>query len=167
MSHFEPNQQRYIVARLACYASPKLVAKEVMELYELEAEPSIARLMFYDPTRLQGKGLDAELKTLFEEVRAEYKSRKDDIPIATQLGRLTRLQEILDGIERNPVMQAKIIEQAAKEEGGMYTNRRELTGPGGKPLVPDAPARAEAGKELDEWRKQMTEQLSQSLNPPE
>lgn len=124
MDRFSDAEKRYIVMRLACFASPKQVAKDIHELFALDAEPPLSRITFYNPqTVAGGERLDPELQQLFKDTRELYKACKDDIPIATQLGRLTRLQELLDGIERNVVLAASIIEQAAKEEGGFYVRR--------------------------------------------
>ncbi|MGB8810365.1 MAG: hypothetical protein WCD17_13485, partial [Acinetobacter calcoaceticus] len=36
--------------------------------------------------------------------------------------------------KENPVIVPSLMEQAAKEVGGLYTNRKEITGAGGGPL---------------------------------
>lgn len=46
-----------------------------------------------------------------------------------------------------------------------YASRSELTGKGGAAIQVDSPALTKAAEEMNEWRKQMTDQLS-SLKPP-
>ncbi|EJG26777.1 hypothetical protein J532_2914 [Acinetobacter baumannii 940793] len=58
------------------------------------------------------------------------------IPIANIAYRLKRLQRFIDleQFKENPVIVPSLMEQAAKEVGGLYTNRKEITGAGGGPL---------------------------------
>lgn len=58
------------------------------------------------------------------------------IPIANIAYRLMRLQKFIDlaQFKENPVIVPSLMEQAAKEVGGLYTNRKEITGAGGGPL---------------------------------
>lgn len=70
------------------------------------------------------------------------------IPIANIAYRLKRLQRFIDHeqFKENPVIVPSLLEQAAKEVGGLYTNRKEITGAGGGPVKtettekPPAPA---------------------------
>ncbi|CQR67754.1 hypothetical protein ACINIS251_1275 [Acinetobacter baumannii IS-251] len=58
------------------------------------------------------------------------------IPIANIAYRLKRLQRFIDleQFKENPVIVPSLMEQAAKEVGGLYTNRKEITGAGDGPL---------------------------------
>ena len=59
------------------------------------------------------------------------------MPVAKQVYRLRVLQRALDRAEKrgNDAMVLQILETAAKESGGVFTNRRELTGKGGGPIA--------------------------------
>ena len=129
MDHFEPEQQRYIVMRLACYASVKQVAREVAELYGIEA--SMSRLMFYNPLTAQGVRDWTTNEELFTETRAEYQAQADAIPIATQIGRLTLMQELLENNDRNPMLAKDLLKQAAMETGGLFQRPDRAASPGG------------------------------------
>jgi hypothetical protein len=66
----------------------------------------------------------------------------------------------------NIVLALSILEQAAQDDGGKYTNKREISGPGGKPIEVSQPARDVAAQELDEWRKQQALSLGDLLTAP-
>jgi hypothetical protein len=48
----------------------------------------------------------------------------------------------------NMALAAQLIEQAAKESGGAFTNRREMTGKDGAPLIPPKSAQDMTDDEL-------------------
>jgi hypothetical protein len=82
-------------------------------------------------------------RDLFEEERESFRKDVAAVPVAHQPVRLQMIQQLLNeernkGTRRNPVLMMNLLEQAAKEVGGMFTNRRELTGKGGERLVPTA-----------------------------
>lgn len=78
------------------------------------------------------------------------------IPIAQQAYRLRVLQRSLVKVEGqgNVSMVAQLLEQAAKESGGAFTNRRELTGKGGGPLVTANVSREELREAVTSVRDQ-------------
>jgi hypothetical protein len=127
-------QKRFIVAGLACFDSPSEVVAEVKKEFGLEL--SRQRVQGYDPTKVQGRGLSEHLKTLFHFTRQEYLANEAEIGIANKVHRLRMLERIASkATERGNVMVAlQALEQAAKEVGGAFTNRRELSGPNGKPI---------------------------------
>lgn len=124
--------KRFIVGRLACYYTPQ----EVVEQVKLEFGLAMVRshVSFYDPTTANGKALGKELTALFHEARANFDSSVQEIPIAKQSYRLQRLQDLTVKHGKNPALVAQLLEQAAKEVGGMFTNRREITGKDGGPI---------------------------------
>ncbi|MEO7716261.1 MAG: DUF2280 domain-containing protein [Capsulimonas sp.] len=126
----------YIIERLAQWAGPSEIQKEIAELWDGRdvAKSTINR---YNPHTAQGdKELPDDLKALFAERRRLFVERVDDIPIAHQAVRLRELQSVVDQSKEagNKGMLMQAIEQAAKERGGMFTNRRELTGKDGGPV---------------------------------
>ncbi|WP_114242014.1 DUF2280 domain-containing protein, partial [Acinetobacter baumannii] len=70
----------------------------------------------------------------FEHTRKEFLEKPLNIPIANLTVRLQRLEKQYAVHAKNPLFSLKILEQAAKDMGGQFTNKTELTGAGGGPL---------------------------------
>ncbi|QXX79000.1 DUF2280 domain-containing protein [Alcaligenes faecalis] len=126
--------QRFIVQALACYDTPSQVAEAVKEEFGIEITRQQAAS--YDPTKTMGKTLAKKWRDLFDETRTRFRREVAEIPIADQAFRLRQLHRMANEAMRrkNIVLAASLMEQAAKEMGGMFTNKRELSGPGGKPM---------------------------------
>lgn len=124
-----------IVQALACFDTPSQVATQVKEEFGL----SITRQQVanYDPTKPAGRNVSKKLRAIFEATRAEFLADVSTIPISQQSYRLRVLQRNLERADQrgNAAMVTSILEQAAKELGGAFTNRRELTGKNGQPLA--------------------------------
>ena len=122
----------FIVQSLACRDTPQ----EVAELVKQEFKISIDRVQVaaYDPTKATGKNLSKKFVELFNKTRADFDSGLIDIPIANKHYRLKQYQKQLERNAKNTVMSLKILEQAAKDVGGQFTNRQEITGKDGKPI---------------------------------
>lgn len=123
-----------IVQALACFDTPSEVAAAVKEEFGI----SITRqqVAAYDPTKATCKGLAKKLRAVFEETRKAFLNDVATIPIAQQAFRLRALQREFERakLRGNSALAAQLLEQAAKELGGAFTNRRELTGQGGGPI---------------------------------
>jgi hypothetical protein len=132
----------FIVQRLARFDQPSQVVKAVKEEFGLDVTRQ--RVHFYDPTTRAGRALADELKALFFEIRQKAKQDLDSIPSYHKAVRLQRLDAMINtAIDRgNLVLASQLLEQAAKESGGAYTNKHqhELTGKDGKDLPASAPA---------------------------
>jgi hypothetical protein len=115
--------QLYIVKQLACYRSPQQVADDVKE--EFDVDVSRQQVRTYNPD--QCEGVAEKWKKIFDETRATFLRDVARIPIANQHYRLAELQRNLERAGKNIVLRNQIIEQAAKEVGGLYTNKRNLT----------------------------------------
>lgn len=128
--------QCFIVQALACYDTPSQVAAAVKEEFGLELTRQ--QVATYDATKHSGRNMSKKWRDLFEDARKRFRQEVAEIPIAGQAYRLRQLQRLLqDAIARkNVVLASQLLEQAAKEEGGLFTNRRqtELTGKGGGPV---------------------------------
>ncbi|WP_180138257.1 DUF2280 domain-containing protein [Acinetobacter sp. YH12043] len=122
----------FIVQSLACRDTPQ----EVAELVKQEFKISIDRVQVaaYDPTKAAGKNLSKKFVELFNKTRADFDSGLIDIPIANKHYRLKQYQKQLERNAKNTVMSLKILEQAAKDVGGQFTNRQEITGKDGEAL---------------------------------
>ena len=122
----------FIVQALACRDTPQ----EVAELVSQEFGVKIDRVQCstYDPTKQRGKNLSKKFVDLFYETREKFDAGLIDIPIANKHFRLKQYQKQLERNAKNTVMSLKILEQAAKDVGGQFTNRQEITGKDGKPI---------------------------------
>ena len=128
----------FIVTALACYDSPRQVIADVREQFDGLVVPR-QQVSAYDPATQNGKRLSKAYKLLFEKTRAEFLQDATKVPIANAAVRLRKLQQLVNNAEQrgNTKMVAELLEQAAKETGGAFTNRRELGGAvGGVPIPP-------------------------------
>ena len=132
----------FIVQRLARFDGPAQVVKAVKEEFGVDVPQQ--RVHFYDPTTPAGRALNEGLKALFFETREKAKRDLDFIPSFHKAIRLRRLDHmIMIAMDRGNVpLAAKLLEQAAKESSGAYTNKHQLehTGKDGKDLPASAPA---------------------------
>lgn len=128
-----------ITQALACFDTPTQVVELVKEEFGITITRQHASQ--YDATKTTGKTMSKKLRAVFEATREAFLKSTADIPIAQQSYRLRVLQRQLLKSEKqgNTAMVSQLLEQAAKESGGAFTNRRELTGKDGKPLMPAAP----------------------------
>jgi len=121
----------FIVQSLACRDTPQEVVESVKQEFGVDVTRS--QCQSYDPTKYSGRNLSVKYVDLFNETRKKFDDGLIDIPIANKHYRLRQYQKYLD-ISRNVKTKMKLLEQAAKDSGGQYTNKTELTGAGGGPL---------------------------------
>jgi len=129
-----------VVQSLACFDSPSVVAKAIKADFGVEISPQAVEA--YDPNKAAGKKLSERFRLLFAETRKAFLEDTSQIAISHRAVRLRTLQRMAEKAETlgNMVLAASLLEQAAKEVGDSYTNRRELTGKDGKDLpAPVAP----------------------------
>ncbi|WP_180069363.1 DUF2280 domain-containing protein [Acinetobacter sp. YH12112] len=122
----------FIVQALACRDTPQEVADAVKQEFKIEIDRR--QCASYDPTKLAGKNLSKKFVELFNKTRADFDAGLIDIPIANKHYRLKQYQKQLERNSKNVVMSLKILEQAAKDCGGQFTNKQEITGAGGGPI---------------------------------
>jgi hypothetical protein len=124
----------FIVQALACFDSPSIVAANVKK--EFGEEISRQLVESHNPTKKAAFGLAAKWRALFEETRKAFLEDTAAIAISHRAVRLRTLQRMAEKAEDkgNMVLTASLLEQAAKEVGESYTNRREVTGKDGKDL---------------------------------
>lgn len=134
MAKLSDEVKRFIVQALACYDTPQQVADAVKEEYGIDLPRS--QIALYDPTKYSGRKLSNKFQILFADARERFRKEVSEIPIADQAYRLRQLQRMTqDALKRkNLVLAASLLEQAAKDTGGMFTNKRELSGPNGGPI---------------------------------
>ncbi|MDH2530061.1 DUF2280 domain-containing protein [Acinetobacter baumannii] len=121
----------FIVQALACRDTPQEVVEQVKQ--EFDVEISRSQCQAYDPTKYSGRNLSQKYVELFEKTREEFDKGLIDIPIASKYYRLKQYQKQLERT-RNVKTALKILEQAAKDIGGQFTNRQEITGKDGGPV---------------------------------
>jgi len=131
MAKLTDEMKTLIVQQLACFDSPQQVADAVRDTFGVEIPRQQAEE--YNPER----GTPAKKwVALFHATRKAFLEETAKVPIAHRAVRIRKLQRMADRAEsmRNYALAGQLLEQAAKEVGDAYTNRRELTGKGGGPI---------------------------------
>ena len=113
----------FIVQALACRDTPQEVADQVLQEFGVKIDRKQCQL--YDPTKVAGKNLSKKFVDLFHKTRADFDAGLIDIPIAQKFYRLKHYQKQLERNLKNTVMSLKILEQAARDVGGQFTNKTE------------------------------------------
>jgi len=116
----------FIVQGLACFDTPTQVAQAVKQ--EFNFEVSRQQVAQHDPTKVAGRTLASKWVSLFEDTRKRFREEVADIPIANKAVRLRALDRMVTKAEgmKNMALAAQLMEQAAKEMGGAYTNRQQV-----------------------------------------
>lgn len=126
----------FIVQGLACFDSPTQVSNAVREEFGVIVPRQLVQK--YNPERVASRGLGRRWTAQFSVQRQAFLRQIAQIPIANQAVRLRALQRSLERAERsdNTMLVLQILEQAAKEIGGAYGDKRrvEVSGPGGGPI---------------------------------
>ncbi|WP_205168893.1 DUF2280 domain-containing protein [Burkholderia sp. LMG 13014] len=126
----------FVTQALACFDTPSRAAKAVREEFGIEVSPQQCER--YDPTKRAGSALSKKYREIFERTREEFLNDTSRIGIAHRAVRLRKLAAAVDKAEErnNLPLMAQLLEQAAKESGDAYTNRRRLehTGENGGPI---------------------------------
>ena len=114
----------FIVQALACFDTPSQVVEAVKNEYGVVV--SRQQVETHDPSKSAGKGLAVKWATLFHDTRKRFREETAEIPIANRAFRLRGLGRMAEKAEtmRNLALTAQLYEQAAKEVGDVYVNRR-------------------------------------------
>lgn len=126
MAALTQDVKAFIVQALACFDTPSQVAEAVQKEYGVTV--SRQQVETHDPTKTSGKGLARRWVTLFEDTRKRFREDTADIPIANRAFRLRALGRMAERAEsvKNLALAAQLLEQAAKETGGTYTNKQQV-----------------------------------------
>lgn len=126
MAALTPDVKAFIVQALACFDTPSQVAEAVQKEYGVTV--SRQQVETHDPTKTSGKGLAKRWVALFEDTRKRFREDAAAIPIANRSYRLRVLDRMAVRAEgmKNIALAAQLIEQAAKETGGIYTNKQQV-----------------------------------------
>jgi hypothetical protein len=134
MPKLNEDAKRLIVMELAMFRTPSEVAATLKEEYGLVVERG--HIHAYNPEGVHGPKLAQKWLALHAATRERFLKEIGAIPIAQQSFRLRKLNDMLISAKArgNVVLAAQLLEQAAKEVGGTFTNRRQLSGPEGGPI---------------------------------
>lgn len=126
MAELTDEIKTFIVQRLAMYDTPTETADAVKEEFGVTVDRR--HVQMYDPER-SGKKPAPEWCALHAKTREEFLTERARLPIAQRAVRIKKLQRWIAAAEKgkNLVLAATLLEQAAKEVGDAYTNRRVLT----------------------------------------
>lgn len=114
----------FIVQALACFDTPSQVVEAVLK--EFNVVVTRQQCESHDPTKAAGKALGEKWVTMFRDARKRFREETEDIPIANRAYRLRALGRMAEKAEnmKNMALTAQLLEQAAKEVGDVYVNRR-------------------------------------------
>lgn len=123
------HQKAWLVTQWARMRHAAQIRKEFAEVFGVEIDRK--QVHTYNPKASSnfGRG-QVKWNQLFDEEREKFLAEVNAIPIANAAVRLDRLETMcVAAMEKgNTPLAASIIEQAAKEVGGLFTNKRELEG---------------------------------------
>jgi len=122
-SHLPHHVRRFIVESLARLDTPKTVADAVKK--EFGVEISRQAVEAHDPSKVAGVNLASSLREHFHKTRETFRRELDAIPVASKAVRLWFIDKLVRKFEErgNLIACAQMLEQAAKEMGGMYVGR--------------------------------------------
>lgn len=125
----------FLVREFACFAAPTEAVDALKEAFDVEITPQGAQ--HYDPLHNGGSKPAKKWSELFALAREAFLEEvQKSIPFAHKSVRIKELARAAQAFknQKNYLAMARILEQIAKEVGGVHTNRRELTGAGGGPI---------------------------------
>lgn len=136
MASINDDVKAFIVRALACFDAPATVAKAVKEEFGIELTRQHCET--YNPTKASGAAVGKKWVALFDETRKRFLEDTSSIGISHRSVRLKRLERMAEKAENMGAISlaAQLLEQAAKESGGTYSNKHKIehTGPGGGPV---------------------------------
>lgn len=126
MATLSDKVKAFIVQGLATYQSPTQVSELVKNEFGIEV--SRQQVATYDPTKHTGQNCAKKWKELFFETRKQYQTDYSHVAISTKTYRLEMLQAMIEKAFKsgNMVLTADLLEQAANEVGGKYTNQSKV-----------------------------------------
>ncbi|WP_332773316.1 DUF2280 domain-containing protein [Pseudomonas sp. ESBL1] len=138
MAALTSDVKAFIVQALACFDTPTQVSQAVKQEFDIDVTRQ--QVEQHDPTKRAGANLAAKWRTLFEDTRARFRKETAEIPIANRAYRLRSLGRMAEKVEgmRNYGLALQILEQAAKEVGDVYVNRK---------IEPDKPLGSQADQQ--------------------
>lgn len=126
MAALKDDVKAFVVQALACFDTPTQVADAVKQEFGLDV--TRWQVSAYDPNKAVAKNLGKKWRELFAATRKAFIEDQATIPIAHQNFRLRALDRMYQQAAQrgNAVLAAQLIEQAAKESGGAFTNKQKV-----------------------------------------
>lgn len=112
----------YIVSALACCEKPSYILAEVEEIWGIKLFPK--SLNHYHPER--NPRLDYDLILLFNDVRRRFWQERAEAIMNCLNYRQKQRERLFFRNARNPHLQRKILNDAAKDVGGLFSNVRMI-----------------------------------------
>lgn len=112
----------YIVCALACCEKPSNILAKVEEIWGIKLFPK--SLNHYNP--LRNPRLDDDLKELFRQTRESFWKDRSKAAMNSLNYRQRERERLFFRCDRNPVLQLKILRDAAKDVGGMFSSVRVI-----------------------------------------
>ena len=136
MATLTDDVKAFIVQALACFDTPSQVVDAVKDEFGITVTRQ--QVQAYDPNKTLGRALSKKWREMFDATRSRFLKETAEIPIATQSFRLRALQKMYEktAARGNVPLAAQLIEQAAKETGGMFVNRHRGDAPDETPPSP-------------------------------
>lgn len=117
----------FVVCHLACFCPPVEVARRFRAEFGMSLAAS--QIQRYDPTTVAGQALAQEWKDLFVSMRTGFRNDTVNVAILQRNWRARWLEELFRANwERDPIIAIKVLEMAAKEEGGYFVRRKDEEG---------------------------------------
>lgn len=128
----DETHRTWLVTRWAMFGRATEILADFRKEFGFDCKPDVARkynLAGMDDATAKKRGV-TKWMPLFKETREAFRASVQDIPIANAAYRVKKLDEMFDIAfsKKNYKSAAQLLEQAAKETGGMYTNKREIDG---------------------------------------
>jgi hypothetical protein len=131
--NLDDHQIRWVVVRLAIWMSPPMISKLFKEEFRRELSRQAIWRWDASPSKGHRERLlqsHPDLVELFDQSRAYFREHIDDIPIANQAVRIREIDELYWKAKdskrpRLPQLQ-NLLEQAAKESGGVFTSKQQI-----------------------------------------
>lgn len=123
MPTLKEEHKTFIIQEFARFKGPASVVRSVKE--NLDLDVSKQQAWSYSPANAK---LLEKWRELHDQTRAQFIAETAGIGISHKSYRLSQLQEMLEAAVKmkNYGLAADLLEQAAKEEGGLFTNKRHL-----------------------------------------
>jgi hypothetical protein len=125
MAELTEEHKNTIVLSLAGFMTPAAIRVMMKETYGLDLE--YGQITTYDPTKPNFRASE-RWREIFELARKKYVEETLTVPVSNQGYRMRTIQKMLDtALEQgNMVIAMQLLEQAAKEVGGLLTNARNV-----------------------------------------
>lgn len=129
MAKLTDEQKTFIVMSFARYARRQDIMRAVHDTWGIEVTKS--QMDLYDPRAARNRVTPARFRKwqpLYDETRDALKANVSQIPVANAEYRLHVLDEMIEEArgKKQYRLVAELLEQAAKEVGGVFTNTREV-----------------------------------------